>query len=74
MVGTVILAMMQLTVVIFKILFTVIVVFRRTRSAIAIMCTAVLGQVVGTREGLVAVVADVGSLLRMGADMSLQML
>jgi hypothetical protein len=72
MIGTVIFAMMQLTIVIFKILFTVIVAFRRTRSAIAIMGTAVLSQVVRTRESLVAVVANVWPLLRVGADMSRQ--
>ena len=59
-----------LLVLALEIFLAVVVAVPRRRVAIALVRSAVLGQIIRARKRLVAVIANVGSLLSMGAHMS----
>jgi hypothetical protein len=71
-VGTIV-AILQLVVLVLEVFLAVVVVaLVGARCAVTVMCPAVLSKVVGAGEGLVAVVADVWTFLRVRAHMSIK--
>jgi hypothetical protein len=69
-IGTII-AILQLVVLVFEVFLAVVVAFVGARGAITVMCSAMLGKIIGARKGLVAVIANVWAFLSVSAHMSI---